>query len=152
MKFSQFNDKEELKLYQDVYFLIDHKKILHQFLSNKNVLKNCEKIFCVFLYKVPVEILIRSFTDQPEALQGNNVNNMNEQILNKQFEFSLEFNTIGKQISRFEGLHGMLVASNQNEVDKSDGFILINYLNYLWGVNKFNQESVNKHFVYLTSQ
>lgn len=133
MKFSQFNDKDELKLYQDPFFQIDSKKILTIFLANSSYLNIYERIFCVFVYKVPVQILIRCLGMSNEQFICNF----------RDYEFSVEQNTIGKQILKLQ------------TVDLSpDAGLFLKYLNYLWAssANKFNLETVNKYFFKLLNQ
>ncbi|CAF0762307.1 unnamed protein product [Brachionus calyciflorus] len=135
MKFSQFNDPTELKLYQDEYFLIDSKRIIQIFMSQLNDISLYEKVFCVFIYKVPVEIILKGYypsnTDQTSFFYNKD---------KFSFEFSPEFNTIGKQILKLELFNNL------------DEGLFIKYMNYLWSDSnpgskgKFNKEIVNKYF------
>lgn len=133
MKFSQFNDSTELKLYQDEYFLLDCKRLIQIFLSHLNDISLFEKVFCVFIYKVPIEIILKKLTTSSEQTcllyMGDVIN----------FEFNSDFNTIGKQIFKLE------------QMDHLDEGLFIKYMNFLWtgkgtANGKFSKDIVNRYF------
>ncbi|RNA28802.1 hypothetical protein BpHYR1_024917 [Brachionus plicatilis] len=130
MKFSQFNDTTELNLYQDEYFLLDCKRLVQIFLSHLNDITLFEKVFCVFIYKVPIEIIVK------EHKLSSEQSSLFYDKEKTSFDFSPEFNTIGKQILKLEQL---------NHLDES---LFIKYMNFLWREKgaqsgKFTKEIIN---------
>jgi hypothetical protein len=128
MKFTQFNDADELKLYQDPKACLSLDQLIKLYGQNNDITSEedyTSKIFCIFLVSLPINALI----------DCENLNNNNNAIVNKngtqtdnqiselsEMEFSNDFNTIGKQFLKFE----------KKGHDK-----LIRYLNYLLN-NKIN--------------
>lgn len=139
MKFSQFNDSTELKIYQDEYFLLDSRRLVQIFLSHLNDMSMFEKVFCVFVYKVPIEIILKGFktnSEQSSLFYASDKTN---------FDFTPDLNTIGKQIFKLEQL---------NHLDEG---LFIRYMNFLWNGKanlngKFTKEIVNKYFQKLINQ
>ena len=136
MKFSQFNDIDELSKYEKYYFTIKPSKITENFKRITDI-SITRQIFCIFIQTLPIHSLMNiEFSMQKMSL--NAVKNENipdciiltekpsdaEQLL-KEMNFSAEFNTIGKQFAKFESL------------GKEK---LIGYLNFLWGKKIFNDE------------
>ncbi len=130
MKFTQFNDADELKLYQEPKSCLSLGQLIKFYCQNNDRINeddNVSKIFCVFLVTLPIQTLIHC-----ERVNYNNNNNSNNNLNNankissqtdknqiddlKEMEFSSNFNTIGKQFLKFE----------QSDHDK-----LTRYLNYL---------------------
>jgi hypothetical protein len=155
MKFSQFNDINELKSYQQPHFCMDSRKIIDFFYSNEGLNLNLfKKIFCVFVDIVPVHLIMnceiainKKFSQQTTTHQYSNGINarkseneleirttedefLYEKYL-KEMEFSPEYNTIGKQFAKFES-YGK---------DKT-----IQYLNHLWGKNIFNDKLIGEKY------
>ncbi len=123
MQFSQFNDIDELKTYQQQYFLLDFKAILQNFLKNFKHLNIYEKIFCVFICKVPVKF-ITSPADSAHVIR----------YFDENFDpIRYNLNTIGKQYQ--------FLQSRYDNKDK-----IISYLNHLWGKSIFNDEFVTNQF------
>ena len=131
MQFSQFYDADELLKYEKYYFCLKPSKITEKFndLVNMSVSK---QIFVVFIHTLPIQSLMHIETISSKVSltkQLNNRDHLNEEASLTEMEFSTDFNTIGKQFFRFE-----LLGKHQ----------LINYLNYLWGKQIFNDEFVDK--------
>lgn len=139
MKFSQFNDSTELKIYQDEYFLLDCKRLIQIFLSHLNDISMFEKVFCVFIYKVPIEIILKGFKKNQEQ---SSLFYTSEKV---NFDFTPDLNTIGKQIYKLE------------QLDHLDEGLFIRYMNFLWSgkstlCGKFTKEIVNRYFQKLINQ
>ena len=124
-------------------------------LDNEDMVR---KTFCVFIDTISMQLLLSVGTSGPAASAAaaaasatvvekkqvfvdHNENSINsssncEQLFYydeplKLFEFTAEFNTIGKQVARF-GAHGHK--------------LLMDYLNYLWGKCLFTDEFVKRRF------
>jgi hypothetical protein len=145
MKFSQFNDSAEVKLYTDPFFCINSKKILKVF-NMDNGLKTIDKIFCVFIFYVPVHLILNYENDQKKIWSCNmsdewkKLKNAND-VLNAEnaIEMNLtsKINTIGKQFARFSTL-------GANEV--------VQFLNHIWGRPIFTRQFVQDKFSMLISK
>ena len=88
-----------------------------------------KKIFCVFLHSAPVHLIL-SAENSPGSLICAHSTIIDRTILNncEDFEFTQEFNTIGKQFAKFEAMGGPVK--------------LYQFLNYMWGKALFNNEYV----------
>jgi len=132
MKFSQFNDTDELLKYENYYFCLKPSKITEKFNQLVNM-SSCQKIFFIFIHNLPIQSLMHIETSslQKSSLtkQTNNKEHLKEETLPIEMEFSTDYNTIGKQFLRFE-LKGKQY--------------LVDYLNYLWGKRYFNDEFIHK--------
>lgn len=129
MQYSQFND-EELAKYEKYYFCIKPSKIIEKFndIVNMSVTK---QIFVVFIQTLPIQSLMYIDTNAQKSTLNkvsNSKDNINDEVV-KEMEFTSEFNTIGKQIFRFE---------SQGKK------YLIDYINFLWGKKIFNDEFLNR--------
>jgi len=155
MKFSQFNDVNELKSYQQPHFCMDARKIIDFFYSSEALNLNLfKKIFCVFVDIVPVHLMMNcEFANSKKSSQQSVTNHQNANGANarqpereleirsedeflyekylKEMEFSPEYNTIGKQFAKFE-TYGK---------EKT-----IQYLNHLWGKSIFNDKLINEKY------
>lgn len=139
IKFSQFNDLEQLKIYREPYFLIDSIQFVNQILSrmkttDKRELNIYQRTFFVLINKLSVEVILDStnpcgskmITNNNENLQlTKEVTSLIKTILN-----SAELNTIGKQYYSFELARG-----------KEALFV---YMNLWLGKNIFNDDFVNR--------
>lgn len=134
MKFTQFNDADELKIYQEPTSCLSLGQLVKFFNQNNERTKNEDYVsimFCVFLVTLPIQTLIdceHVNSNNNNPINVNKNSNLTENQMNdlREMEFSADFNTIGKQFLKFE----------QKGHDK-----LINYLNYLLNNNKFDWKS-----------
>lgn len=138
MKFSQFNDSEELKKYELASFCMDSSKIVNLFNLNENE-DEFQKIFCIFINIVQMQSIVYAELPTNKSLNSkfqtmekgpDKMEFINEKEI-KEMEFSSEFNTIGKQFSKFEKL------------GKEK---LLQYLNFLWGKRIFSDDFIEKKF------
>lgn len=90
-------------------------------------------VFCVFLHSAPVQLILNENSMNTVCIQSTLIDTTVRNL--EDFEFSQAFNTIGKQIARFEVMG----------IDK-----LYQYLNHLWGKVKFNNEFVLLKFSIIT--
>ena len=128
MSFSQFNDADELRKYQQAYYSLPFRKIT-SLLEPIVHFDPIYKAFCVFISKAPVHLLLHC---------ENKIDDFKPVKTDSQtmeLNFSTEFNTIGKQIKKFQ--------SNKEK--------LYDFFNYLWGKALFNEEFVNSKFSLITS-
>ena len=122
MNFSQFNDADELKAYQKPFFSIESNKITDLFIKSIE-LNWMNKLYCVFVSCVPPHLLLNT---ECSCLSGLT-----------DLEFTQEFNTIGKQLVRFQ----------PQGKDK-----IYQYLNHLWGKTLFTDEFVSFKYSLILEQ
>ena len=115
MNFSQFNDPDELRRYHQAYYCIPFDRIV----SLLNPIADYDpvyKAFCVFISIAPVHLLLHC---EGQIIEGTN------NSATKDFDFTSEFNTLGKQIKRYQK------------------YELFKFFNHLWGKAIFDDDFVN---------
>lgn len=117
LNFSQFNDSDELKTYLKYSYSINPKQLIKPFKMISN-LSYTQKIFCIFICLAPIQLIIAI--------------GLNQKQTNPEFDYNDEFNSIGKQIIRFESI------SNEKLKD---------YFNFLCGKSVFTDEFINSKYV-----
>lgn len=162
MKFSQFNDLDELRSFEENFFCMESAKIIN-LLNIKDNMNYYYKIFSVFLNSLPVRSLMypdlsvtsstsaRSSTGKiprrPETMnfigkEQDLASDMNtHEDLIKLMEFTQEHNTIGKQFLKFEKLE------KEQKIDN----LVFKFLNYIWGKNMFDNDFIEKTYSKLSS-
>jgi len=117
LNFSQFNDSNELKTYLKYSYGISPKQIIKPF-KLVDDLNFTQKIFCIFLCLAPIQLIISI--------------GLTQKLSHSEFDYSDEFNSIGKQIVRFESI------SNEK---------LRDYFNYLCGKPVFTDDFIRSKYV-----
>lgn len=132
MNFSQFNDKQEYDKYQKLFFTIDSTKISDIFTKRSKSYEKTNQMnmaFCVFIQSVSVNIITNCINTNSLSNDQSELSIRNNQADN--FELSQEYNTIGKQLKRFEAVGIQKVHQ---------------YINHLWKKVIFTDEFVSYKF------
>lgn len=124
LNFSQFNDANELKTYNKLSYSIGCKQIMKPF-GVINGLNSTQTAFCVFIACIPIQVITSI--------------GFNNQTKNSNHEMDLvdDFNTVGKQIIRFESIG----------IEK-----LRDYFNFLYGKAIFTDEFIKSKYNQIINQ